>query len=280
MIIIYALGSGRYPVLFDSSGSDISNKKDLWPAAHFGKIETVAIRPVKDDFSPYTKAELDEFESFDFGLDVDYDTTTAPKVRTTEGFIIEEVTEVIVEADLVNGIDEESITWAQITFTVDYGTDEAKAAIGTTPSLELKSGLNGYRAGQDRPGLIIQFPHLLLGRILEGGTGTPNPVEDGNYNSAQVDALLASKIDKGNSRYPATGESVFAKANVDGVTKKMRVNHNLGQRRCLKTVIEKESGEQVEFDNIVSVDDNNLDIDFTEAYDSMSGNYYLVIYKI
>ena len=190
MIIVYALGSGRYPVLFDSSGSNITNKKELWPAAHFGKVETVAIRPVKDDFSPYTKAELDEFDSFDFGLDVDYDTATLPKIRTTTGFTVEEVTEVIIEADPDSGIAGESITWAQITFIVDYGTDQAKAAIGTRDILEMKSGFNGYRPGQTRPGLIIQFPHLLLGRILEGGTGTPNPVEDGSLNAPQIYALV------------------------------------------------------------------------------------------
>ena len=190
MIIIYALGAGKYPALFDSAGVNITNKMDQWPSANFGIVDTVAIRPVKDDFKPYTKAELDIFTSFDFGIDKDWDRTTLPIIRTITGFTIEEVEEIIVEADPENGIEQQSITWAQIVCTVDYGTDEADSALGSKKYLELDAELNGYKPGEDRPGLIIQFPHLLLGRILESGTGTPNPVEDGALNSSQIYALV------------------------------------------------------------------------------------------
>ena len=196
MIIIYVSGSGRWPLIFDSSGADITDSQKYWPAAHFGLLETVVIRPVKDDFVPYTLSELQEFASFDLGLDSDWDTETNPKIRTITGFSVQEVTEVTVEADPDAGIEEESTTWAQIVCTVDFGTDEAKAFIQTSEYKPLKGELDGYRAGETRPGLIIKFPFLLLGRVIEGGTGTPNPVSDGNYNSAQVDALIATKVDQ------------------------------------------------------------------------------------
>jgi hypothetical protein len=200
-IIVYALGSGRASAIFDASGADITQKKTLWPAAHFGIIETVIVRPVKDDFTPYTKAEIDVFASFDFGIDDDWDTDTAPKIRTITGFTVEEVTEVIIEADPDYGIEEESITWAQIVFTVDYGTDEVKPLIQGKSFIELGAELDGFKPGEDRPGMVIPFPHLLLGRRLASGTGTPNPVEDGDYTAPQIDSLLLNKVDNSFSGY-------------------------------------------------------------------------------
>lgn len=81
--------------------------------------------------------------------------------------------------------------------------------------------------------------------------------------------------------YPADGEPpfLFTKASVNSETKLLSVNHGLGQQRCLRVAIERGTGKQVEFDDIISVDDDNLNIDFTEGYGDMSGNYYLRVTK-
>ena len=123
-----------------------------------------------------TQAEVQQYVAWDFAYDSDYSTATTPKIRTTEGFFV--------DAD------------GFLHIPIDTGTEELRTAIGTSESITLSAELDGYLAGEpDSPALIIQWNgQQFRNRIIEGGTGTPVPVDDGTYTKAQVNALVSGEI--------------------------------------------------------------------------------------
>lgn len=123
-----------------------------------------------------TQAEVQQYVSWDFAYDSDYSTATTPKIRTTEGFFVDE--------------------GGYLHIPIDTGTEELRTAIGTSESITLSAELDGYLAGEpDSPALIIQWNgQPFRNRIIEGGTGTPVPVDDGTYTKAQVNALVSGEI--------------------------------------------------------------------------------------
>ena len=123
-----------------------------------------------------TQAEVQQYVAWDFAYDSDYSTATTPKIRTTEGFFV--------DAD------------GFLHIPIDTGTEELRTAIGTSESITLSAELDGYLAGEpDAPALIIQWNgQPFRNRIIEGGTGTPVPVDDGTYTKAQVNALVSGEI--------------------------------------------------------------------------------------
>ena len=123
-----------------------------------------------------TQAEVQQYVSWDFAYDSDYSTATTPKIRTTDGFFVDE-----------GGF---------LHIPIDTGTEELRTAIGTSESITLSAELDGYLAGEpDAPALIIQWNgQSFRNRIIEGGTGTPVPVDDGTYTKAQVNALVSGEI--------------------------------------------------------------------------------------
>ena len=123
-----------------------------------------------------TQAEVQQYVAWDFAYDSDYSTATTPKIRTTEGFHV--------DAD------------GFLHIPIDTGTEELRTAIGTSESITLSAELDGYLAGEpDSPALVIQWNgQPFRNRIIEGGTGTPVPVDDGTYTKAQVNALVSGEI--------------------------------------------------------------------------------------
>ena len=123
-----------------------------------------------------TQAEVQQYVAWDFAYDSDYSTATTPKIRTTEGFFVDE--------------------GGYLHIPIDTGTEELRTAIGTSESITLSAELDGYLAGEpDSPALIIQWNgQPFRNRIIEGGTGTPVPVDDGTYTKAQVNALVSGEI--------------------------------------------------------------------------------------
>ena len=123
-----------------------------------------------------TQAEVQQYVAWDFAYDSDYSTATTPKIRTTEGFFVDE--------------------GGYLHIPIDTGTEELRTAIGTSESITLSAELDGYLAGEpNSPALIIQWNgQAFRNRIIEGGTGTPVPVDDGTYTKAQVNALVSGEI--------------------------------------------------------------------------------------
>ena len=123
-----------------------------------------------------TQAEVQQYVAWDFAYDSDYSTATTPKIRTTTGFTV--------DAD------------GFLHIPIDTCTEELRTAIGTSESITLSAELDGYLAGEpDSPALIIQWNgQPFRNRIIEGGTGTPVPVDDGTYTKAQVNALVSGEI--------------------------------------------------------------------------------------
>lgn len=123
-----------------------------------------------------TQAEVQQYVAWDFACDSDYSTATTPKIRTTDGFYV--------DAD------------GFLHIPIDTGTEELRTAIGTSESITLSAELDGYLAGEpDAPALIIQWNgQPFRNRIIDGGTGTPVPVDDGTYTKAQVNALVSGEI--------------------------------------------------------------------------------------
>ena len=123
-----------------------------------------------------TQGEVQQYVAWDGAYDSDYSTATTPKIRTTEGFFV--------DAD------------GFLHIPIDTGTEELRTAIGTSESITLSAELDGYLAGEpDSPALIIQWNgQPFRNRIIEGGTGTPVPVDDGTYTKAQVNALVSGEI--------------------------------------------------------------------------------------
>ena len=123
-----------------------------------------------------TQAEVQQYVSWDFAYDSDYSTATTPKIRTTEGFFVDE--------------------GGYLHIPIDTGTEELRTAIGTSESITLSAELDGYLAGEpNSPALIIQWNgQSFRNRIIDGGTGTPMPVDDGTYTKAQVNALVSGEI--------------------------------------------------------------------------------------
>jgi hypothetical protein len=123
-----------------------------------------------------TQAEVQQYVAWDFGYDSDYNTQTTPKIRTTTGF----------------SVDEDGF----LHIPIDTTTAELKTAMGNSETLALSAELDGYLAGEpDAPAVIIQWNgQSFRNRIIEGGTGEPEPVDDGVYTKAQVDALVGGEI--------------------------------------------------------------------------------------
>jgi len=123
-----------------------------------------------------TQEEVQQYVSWDFGYDSDYNQSTTPKIRTVEGFTVDE-----------DGF---------LHIPVDTATAELKTAMGNSETITLNAELDGYLAGEsDCPAIIIQWNgQSFRNRIIEGGTGTPEPAPDGTYSRAQVDALVAGEI--------------------------------------------------------------------------------------
>ena len=123
-----------------------------------------------------TQEEVQQYVAWDFGYDTDYNTQSTPKIRTTTGFAVD-----------ANGF---------LHIPIDTTSVELKSAIGNNETITLSAELDGYLAGEpDNPALIVQWNgQSFRNRIIEGGTGTPEPVDDGVYTKAQTNALVGGEI--------------------------------------------------------------------------------------
>ena len=114
------------------------------------------------------------YPSWDFAVADDWDTTTAPQLRVTEGITV-----------VGNAV--------HVPLT-ETNTEELIAALGTGESATFGCELAGFEAGETTPGFLLQFDISIRNRRCDAGTGTPVPVSDGSYSAAQIRALFAARM--------------------------------------------------------------------------------------
>lgn len=117
---------------------------------------------------------LDAYASWDFAVANDWDTTTTPQLRVTEGITVEG-----------------SAVRVPLTET---NTEELIVALGTNESATFGCELAGFETGETTPGFLLQFDISIRNRRADAGTGRPAPVSDGSYTAAQIRALFAAKM--------------------------------------------------------------------------------------
>ena len=132
--------------------------------------------------NPLSIASL-AFVSWDFVLANDWNTETAPQIRVQTGIAVVVVSE--------GGVNYSEI---HIPLT-ETNTEELVSALGSSASVNLGAELAGFEENETVPGFLMQFDMTVRNRRGTAGAGTPVPVGDGTYSSAQVDALLITKAE-------------------------------------------------------------------------------------
>ena len=156
------------------------------PALTRGMRAELVLKLVDSNGDPL--AGLDAYCAWDFAVADDWDTSTTPQLRVTEG--------IAVEGNAV-----------RVPLT-ETNTQELIAALGTNESATFGCELAGFEAGEATPGFLLQFDISIRNRRADAGTGTPEPVSDGSYSAAQVRALFAAGLEVQLSRDGVTWKSV------------------------------------------------------------------------
>ncbi len=115
---------------------------------------------------------LNTYSSWDFVITDDWDTSTDPQIRVNSGVTV------------VNNEINIPLT--------ETNTEELIASLGSAESKTFGCELVGFEAGETVPGYILQFDISIRNRRSDLGTGTPEPVSDGNYSASQINALLSA----------------------------------------------------------------------------------------
>ena len=144
------------------------------PALTRGLRAELVLKLVDSNGEALQPEELENYATWDFAIANDWDTTTTPQLRVTEG--------ITVDGNSVH---------VPLTET---NTEELIAALGKSESATFGCELAGFEVGETTPGFLLQFDILIRNRRADAGTGTPVPVGDGTYSAAQVRALLAAKM--------------------------------------------------------------------------------------
>lgn len=151
------------------------------PVITRGLLPTLAIRPLKDDGTPYTVAELN-YASWYCAMCGDWDVATVPELLETAG-----VTVVTVQIE----VDGSMVDYAEIRIPLtDTNTVELIAKLANSTSVDLGVELAGIAAGESIPGFISQFDMTVRARRYLPGTGQPENVPDDDYTASQIDALF------------------------------------------------------------------------------------------
>lgn len=127
-----------------------------------------------DENGAALKPEDLAYATWDFAVANDWDTTTKPQLRVTEGITVKD-NEVHVPLTETN-------------------TEELIAALGKNEQAQFGCELAGFTTGETNPEFLIQFDIIVRNRRADAGTGRPEPVGDGSYTAAQIRALFAAKM--------------------------------------------------------------------------------------
>ncbi len=144
------------------------------PALTRGMRANLVLKLVDSNGAALPDGSLD-FASWDFAVANDWDASTVPQLRVTDGITV-------------------SGNEVHIPLT-ETNTEELTAALGTSESATFGCELAGFETGETTPGFLLQFDILIRNRRADAGTGTPVPVSDGSYSAAQIRALFAAKLE-------------------------------------------------------------------------------------
>lgn len=171
-IVLYLRGNSVKPLAVDEANSMILAAQQL-PAFTRGMRALLELHMLNEDGTNATG--LDAFAAWDFVLATDWNTATTPQIRVNSGITVSD-----------------NVVTIPMTET---NTDELIAALASSEEITLGAELVGFEAGETNPGYICQFDLKARNRRSDAGTGSPEPVGDGNYSAAQVDALFAAGFD-------------------------------------------------------------------------------------
>ena len=145
------------------------------PTAALGMSATLYLHFFNGDENEQMTAEdFSAIGAWRLSVDEDYNQSTEPILRYTQGISVDEDGTVIV--NIPNVSSQKLIT-----------------ALGVKPSGEYIAELMGYEAGETVPVFVCQFSFNVLNRIdLEGGSESV-AIEGNYYTNSQVEALLASE---------------------------------------------------------------------------------------
>ena len=142
------------------------------PALTRGLRAELVLKLLDENGGPLTGLD---YASWDFAIANDWDTSTTPQLRVTEGIT---VTENEVHVPLT-----------------ETNTEELVAALGKDEQATFGCELAGFTTGETSPEFLIQFDIIVRNRRADAGTGRPVPVGDGSYTAAQIRSLFAARLE-------------------------------------------------------------------------------------
>ena len=156
------------------------------PTTCLGMSADIRIHFFNGDVAAQMTAEdFDAITTWRLSVDSDYNQSTEPLLRYTNGIDVDDDGTVCV---LIPNVSSQKLI----------------EALGTRSSGEYIAELVGYAAGETVPVFVVQFPFVVSNRIdLEGGDET-EPVEGNYYTNAQINALLSAPYEV---QFSVDGES-------------------------------------------------------------------------
>ena len=156
------------------------------PTTCLGMSADIRIHFFNGDVAAQMTAEdFDAITTWRLSVDSDYNQSTEPLLRYTNGIDVDDDGTVCV---LIPNVSSQKLI----------------EALGTRSSGEYIAELVGYVAGETVPVFVVQFPFVVSNRIdLEGGDET-EPVEGNYYTNAQINALLSAPYEV---QFSVDGES-------------------------------------------------------------------------
>lgn len=147
------------------------------PTTCLGMSADIRIHFFNGDVAAQMTAEdFDAITTWRLSVDSDYNQSTEPLLRYTNGIDVDDDGTVCV---LIPNVSSQKLI----------------EALGTRSSGEYIAELVGYAAGETVPVFVVQFSFVVSNRIdLEGGDET-EPVEGNYYTNAQINALLSAPYD-------------------------------------------------------------------------------------
>lgn len=144
------------------------------PALTRGMRAKLILKLLDSEGEPIPVSQLN-YATWDFVVADDWMASTPPQIRVSEG---------------ITAVGNE----IHIPLT-ETNSEEMIMALGSAESKTFGCELAGFEIGETTPGYLLQFNISVRNRRGDAGAGSPTPVDDGNYSSAQIRALFAAKLE-------------------------------------------------------------------------------------